>query len=534
MRFKGTVIIEFNRELPKEVIEKLAEIIEELNNKVLIKGVRNIEEASRIINYKAMENKLQLEIEAGRQVRIHNAALRVKNHLARTLGPKYRLGIRNILLVNAQIELEGEYKVSLKLPFVKNLEFKNGLTIVYLDTISESELKKPYIDRLLKLLREKEVRAKWGGKAEHWELIKESKIKLTPPPYTEDPNKVLEEIGFIKRFAIGQWFYTPAFTYFINMAKHFLLEEVVKPLGFVEAIFPKMYPLEVGLKTGHLKGTINAMVFASLPISYDISVYEELIDYMYVTDSIPPEELQKYVKPPSYFLCFAQCEPFYQFFSREVLEDKNLPIKMYDHSGPSFRWEAGGLHGVERVIEFHRVEIVWLGKPQQVIEIRNKLLEGYEYLMDKVFDLEWRWAWVTPWYYEQAGIVEKEEERKLDINRPGTIDFEAWLPYRGPREERKNWLEIGNISIHGTKFTEPFKIKHNKGETLWTACSGFGTERWVISFLAQHGFDPENWPEKPRKYLEEHPFPEPIRGVTYPKTAKGRELLEKIIAFYKK
>jgi len=152
--------------------------------------------------------------------------------------------------------------------------------------------------------------------------------------------------------------------------------------------------------------------------------------------------------------------------------------------------------------------------------------------MDKVLDLEWRWAWVTPWYLEQEGAV--VEIKGVEINRPGTIDFEIWLPYRGPREDRKNWLEVGNISIHGTKFTEPFKIKHNKGITLWTGCSGFGAERWTIAFLAQRGFDPENWPPKVRKYLEENPFPEALKAVTYPKTDKGKELLDKIMKFYRK
>ncbi len=531
MKFKGIVVLEFNRKIPDELRRELPGIIDYLNSKLLTKGVRDLKEASKVIDYKVHENSIEFALETGRYVRIHNAALRIKNYFINNVSPKYKIGVRNLIIRSASIELDGKYTVSLKLPFIKSIEAKGNKTIILLEDISESEIKKPYIDRLLRLLQEKETRAKWGGKAEHWELIKQSRVKFPKPKFDKDPNKILEEIGWIKRFSVGQWFYTPPFTYLVNMLKHFFIEEVVKPLGFQEAIFPKMYPLEVGLKTGHLKGTINSMIFASFPISYDISVYEELIDYMYVTDTAPPEELQKYVKPPTHFLCFAQCEPFYQFFSREVLDDKNLPVKMYDHSGPSFRWEAGGLHGVERVIEFHRVEVVWLGKPEQVVDIRNKLLEKYEYLMDKVLDLEWRWAWVTPWYYEQAGIV--EEKREKDINKPGTIDFEAWLPYRGPREDKKAWLEIGNISIHGTKFTSPFKIKHNKGIILWTGCSGFGAERWTIAFLAQHGFDPRNWPRKPREYVENNPIPEPIKAVTYPKTETGRKLLEEIMGYFK-
>jgi seryl-tRNA synthetase len=285
--------------------------------------------------------------------------------------------------------------------------------------------------------------------------------------------------------------------------------------------------LEVGLKTGHLRGTVNSMLFASFPKSYDIREFEDVIDLMYVLGEVPVEELARKLEPPSSFLCFAQCEPFYQFFSREVVSDDTLPVKWFDRSGPSYRWEAGGLYGIERLVEFHRVEVVWMGEPEQVVEIRDQLLEGYRRFMDEVLDLEWRWAWVTPFYLEQAGEV--EEKLEVDVNQPGTIDFEVWLPYKGPREDRKAWLEVGNISIHGTKFVKPFRIKHNKGKTVWTACSGFGSERWLLSLLSQKGFDPSAWPRKLLEKLRSKKLPRPLVAVTYPETPQGKEELLGIV-----
>ncbi len=529
MRFVGTLVLELSRELPSEAIEDLKKVIEFLNRDYLKRG--GGEEGAEIVRWSVEGSKIVMELVCGRRVRIDEASLRIRNVLTKEIGPKYRVGIRELRLVNPRIELDGEVRVSLKLPLVKGLSVVDGKTVIELEELKESEIKKPIFLRLLRLVQDKEARARWGGKAEHWKLIKQSRTKIEKPVLTEDPNKILEEIGWVKRMSIGQFLYTPPFAYLLNMIRELFLEEVVKPLGFVEAVFPKMYPLEVGLKTGHLKGVINSMMFVSLPKSYNIAEFEDLIDYMYVMDQLPPEELEKYVRPPSYFLCFAQCEPFYWFFENEVLDDSVLPIKWYDASGPSFRWEAGGLHGVERVIEFHRIEVVWLGKPEQVIKIRNELLERYEKFMDEVLDLEWRWAWVTPWFYEQSGT---SGEVEVDIDRPGTIDFEAWLPYKGSREDRKAWLEIGNISIHGTKFTAPFRIKHSRGEELWTGCSGFGSERWLLAFLAQKGFNPENWPPKVRQYLEKKPMPQALLTVTYPKTAEGKELLKKIMSFFRR
>ncbi|MEM0489985.1 MAG: serine--tRNA ligase [Ignisphaera sp.] len=524
MRMVGTLEIVFSKALPMEAKDDIEKVIEYLNNDYLKKGTKDPNEAANIESFEIGEDRLIIKLNTGSKVRIDEASLRIRNVLSSILGRNYKIGVRNLKLTEPKILLDGIISVSISLPFIKKVYSEERRTIVELNDLFESDLKKPIFLRLLRLIEEKEKRYRWGGKAEHWILLKNSSTK--PVLFYEDPNKILEEIGWIKRTSIGQWIYTPPLTHLLNSLKELFLDEVIKPLGFEEAIFPKMYPLEVGLKTGHLKGVINSMVFASLPKSYNISEFEPLIDYMTVMDEAPPKELQKYVEPPSYFLCFAQCEPFYWFFENEILDDNLLPVKWYDMSGPSFRWEAGGIHGIERIIEFHRIEVVWLGKPEQVIDIRNRLLEKYEYFLDKVLDLEWRLAWVTPWFYEHSGIV--EEKIEIDIDRPGTVDIEVWLPYKGSREENKNWLEVGNISIHGTKFTQSFRIKHNKDETLWTGCSGFGSERWLIALLAQKGFDPSSWPKKYLEYVKRKPFPKSISTITYPKTKEGREVLHQI------
>jgi seryl-tRNA synthetase len=90
-----------------------------------------------------------------------------------------------------------------------------------------------------------------------------------------------------------------------------------------------------------------------------------------------------------------------------------------------------------------------------------------------------------------VGVEDAQERIK------GTIDFEAYLPYRGPRESAE-WLEFQNLSIVGDKYTRAFAIKATKGE-LWSGCSGIGLERWLTAFLAQKGLDPSGWPEEFRR-----------------------------------
>jgi seryl-tRNA synthetase len=106
-----------------------------------------------------------------------------------------------------------------------------------------------------------------------------------------------------------------------------------------------------------------------------------------------------------------------------------------------------------------------------------------------------QFTWVhpsSPWYLQQAGQVTYEKDASEKIK--GTIDFEAYMPYRGSREESE-WLEFQNLSIIGDKFTKAFNIKTQKGE-LWSGCSGIGLERWTAAFLSQKSLDFENWPKK--------------------------------------
>ena len=99
---------------------------------------------------------------------------------------------------------------------------------------------------------------------------------------------------------------------------------------------------------------------------------------------------------------------------------------------------------------------------------------------------------------QQAGKVETEHDQET-----GTIDFEAYMPYRGTRENSE-WLEFQNLSILGDKYVKAFNIKAQKSE-LWSGCSGIGLERWTTAFLAQKGLDSSQWPKGFRHYVDKLP-----------------------------
>jgi seryl-tRNA synthetase len=133
-----------------------------------------------------------------------------------------------------------------------------------------------------------------------------------------------------------------------------------------------------------------------------------------------------------------------------------------------------------------------------VVEESKLLQRRYEHIFNDILDLEWRTAWVTPWFMAQEGMIGLAGDIRV-----GTIDYEAYMPYRGNRT-MSEWLEFQNLSVNGDKYPKGFNIKAQKGE-LWSGCSGVGLQRWTSAFLAQRGFDPEDWPKKFVKLIDNLP-----------------------------
>jgi seryl-tRNA synthetase len=291
--------------------------------------------------------------------------------------------------------------------------------------------------------------------------------------------------GWIRHAAgRGQWIYGPQLTKIFRTFEKVLVEEVCKPLGYTEMIFPKLVTWDVWKRSGHAKGIYPEAYYVCTPKTRDPEFWEDVMDYYKVTNEVPIEMITERIENIG-GMCYAQCPPFWVFLQGRILPDEILPITVFDRSGPSYRYESGGLHGIERLDEFHRVELVWIGKRQQVIEHAQRLREKYRVIFDELLDIEWREAWVTPWFMAQEGRGGLAELKEV-----GTVDYEALLPYSG------KWLEFQNVSVNGDKYPKGFSVKLQSGEELWSGCSGVGLERWAAVFLGQKGLEHDKWPEK--------------------------------------
>ncbi|PNX50125.1 MAG: hypothetical protein BV458_13750, partial [Thermoplasmata archaeon M9B2D] len=452
-----------------------------------------------VIERFTIENEtLCLWITSEGTLRPHNTLLQIKNALSKELGKVHHIGVRGISIMNYTIsfDLPRPPRKKVSIPFADVMIQDTQATMVLSD-VSEEFLRGNYIDRMMNRVREKVENQYYEGKAEFWKLIWKSEEKQ--PVWNKDPTAEMERLGWLKQGPTkGKWFYRPQAAAVLKTMETIAIQEVLKPLGFQEVIESHIKPFDIWLKTGHMEGMPYEFYYVAEPRTRDAADWERFIDLTKITKEVPGEELQKNLSVPTAGLCYAQCPMIYWSFKGKTIAETSLPVLVYDKTAISARYESGGRHGIERVDEFHRIEPVYIGTREQLLTLRDKMLERYKHVFNDIFDLEWQMAWVTPWYMQQAGKIGDESTQDT-----GTIDFEAYMPYRGTRKDSE-WLEFQNLSILGDKYITAFNIKAQKSE-LWSGCSGIGLQRWTTAFLAQKGLDPTHWPERFREYLKDIP-----------------------------
>jgi seryl-tRNA synthetase len=445
--------------------------------------VGHIEGAPRIEG-----NYVELTFVSGPYTRVHDALFRFRKQIPTVLG-KFRMGLREIEISGYTITMIGAFPEVFRvpaLPFIKGSRFEGDLLTLEL-AVTATDLENRIPDRLVRLIEEKIEAATYGGKGEHWELIFESGPK--PRHSEKDPTTEMLEQGWIKHApARGQWIFGPQAVQLFRAFETIVMREIISPLGFSEMIFPKMVPWEVWMRSGHAKGIYPEVYYICTPKTRDPAYWEDVSDYFKVTGEVWVDEIRKRIDGPIGGMCYAQCPPFWPFVQGETLANDCLPLRVFDRSGTSHRYESGGIHGIERVDEFHRIEILWLGTAEQTVDVAEKLHGAYHHVFEDILELEWRSAKVTPWFMAQEGMVRGEASCGCG-SRIGTTDYEAYLPYN------ESWLEFQNVSINGDKYPKGFNVKIQNAADCWSGCSGIGLERWTAAFLAQKGLKTEDWPE---------------------------------------
>lgn len=514
MKFKLNGIITFNKNI-EEAKEDIDEFIKNANKEILLKGLGNSDESegSKITEWNIDDNELKITIISGHKIRAHDGLLRIKNPLSQLLGKKYHLGIRKICAETYEISIptnDDEYNVDLKvaeqIPQIDDIKVNDNEVTIITSNYDESALRNQTINRIIKQIAVKKEAVKLDEDGNELDITFQlnstpGEIVARSPEFETffegDVTEKLAEIGWIKKFpGKGQWFYGPQITALQRAFEKIIYDKIIDKLEFQECLFPKLIPLEVMEKMKYLEGLPEGMYYASAP-KRDPELFQQFKNDLMINKEIPMDLLEAGLKSPSNVLAAAQCEPFYEFLAHEVIDESELPIKYYDKSGWTYRWEGGGSKGLDRVNEFQRIELVWLSTPEEVETIRDLTLELSHELANEL-EIEWYTeVGDDPFYLEGR----KVENRGIEF--PDTPKYEMRLKVPG----QEKGVAVVSANIHGTHFIEGFSIKEAHQHRIWTGCTGFGLTRFLYGFLAQKGFNEENWPKLIRDNLKSTKVP---------------------------
>ena len=510
--YDGILRISLSKNI-SDLKNEIESFIEKLNVKVL-KTETNGGFGALIKSISVNDEGFQLHLISDKTKRGHSLCLMIKNKLKAFLGQNFHIGVRKVVLTNYSIVFDIDYTkieiIKKKISGLNEIQKTSQIDkkiLVEFNEIDESQLKSNIIDRIINLIYEEvgeEELVFRISKVKPGTILskgnpKELKIK-------DDLTTLLEEMGWIKRFiGRGQWIYLPPYTTIFRVIWE-LCREIAIKLGYKEALFPKLIHTDVMMRMKYFEGLPEGMYYACHAERNPV-LFEEFKKELRIYNKLPIDILKKGLNDPEYVLAPAQCEPFYQLFYKEILDKSNLPIKLFDASGFTYRYEGGGVTGLTRVNEFQRVELVEIGTPDQVKEIAEETTAAYEKLCD-LLNFEWYIeAGDDPFYL--AG--RRYEDRAIEFPDIPKKEVRIKLP-------KNESMSTGSINLHGTHFVEGFKIKTNFGQKLWTGCTGFGVSRIVYGFLIYNGLNLDDWPEPIKKRIG--CLPDTPKTLTWPRNNK--------------
>jgi len=128
-------------------------------------------------------------------------------------------------------------------------------------------------------------------------------------------------------------------------------------------------------------------------------------------------------------------------------------------------------------------EIVFVGPEDYVLTSRHLIFKSAaQFLEDLCMDYEITTA--TDPFFIDSYSAHATYQNGFDLK----FELLTKLPYSAKK------IAVGSINYHQDYFGRSFGIE-TAGRAAHTACIGFGLERLVLAFLAQHGPDRRDWPE---------------------------------------
>ncbi len=184
------------------------------------------------------------------------------------------------------------------------------------------------------------------------------------------------------------------------------------------------------------------------------------------------------ILPPEAAMPPAVCYHTYANLKGQTLPETCLMTAQ----GTCWRHEGDRFRPLERGWAFTMREIVCIGSEKAIVSFKEKEMNRAKELADTL-GIPVSIADATDPFFS-ATAKDKKFLQKLKA-----LKQELTFPLRSDQP-----LAIFSANNHETRFGEWFDIRLSDETPAYSACVGFGLERWLLAFLVTHGPDQGSWP----------------------------------------
>jgi hypothetical protein len=294
--------------------------------------------------------------------------------------------------------------------------------------------------------------------------------------YDLDPHPLLEAQGDLFKYGQGRFGLGPRLVELLGFFDRQLMQ-VIGGFNAEPHQFPSLIGADVLERCKYLRSFPHALTLVS-------HLREDLEAVQNFARSARWDNGQLVCAPSDLSAIECLLSPAVCFHCFAWLQNSQQPeSRAFTALGKCFRYESGNLDGLERLWDFTMRELIFVGSQDYVLAQRQRAIDATVPLLD-----EWGLSYeirsaTDPFFIEEYASA--TFQLAFDLK----FEIRAVLPYK------QKTLAVGSFNFHQDYFGRSLNISTNRSEAAFTSCVGFGLERLVLAFLAQHGLDRRNWPD---------------------------------------
>jgi len=296
-------------------------------------------------------------------------------------------------------------------------------------------------------------------------------------PYRQDPMPELLARGEINQEDAGVFVLGPLLTRLIDFFEAQFIE-LAEAFEAIPYRFPILIPARYMERVNYFRAFPHSLSFVT-HLREDLEVIDRFSQHAACDEgglNTPPNSFSQIQALLSPAVCY------HLYFA---LADKPLPAGRVVATavGNCFRYEAINLTSLERMWNFTMREVIFVGAKDFVLENRELARQYMTRVFEKI-GLAYRVESANDPFF----IGEFRKQAAFQSAFQLKFEIRASLPFKDAT------LAVGSYNYHQDFFGRNLNITLPDGSPAHTGCVAFGLERIAFAFLAQYGFEPENWP----------------------------------------